>query len=99
MADVVLFGIIDAQITACGFLGGMVHAFNDERATPWQTVKSILTGGVVSNFLAPQLLGVMFFMPGMFVYFFAFGIGLSGKYLAGYLELIFNAVLGKPKNE
>ena len=47
MADVVLFDIIDAQVTACGFLGGMVHAFNDEKATPWQIVKSILTGGIV----------------------------------------------------
>jgi hypothetical protein len=97
MADVVLFGFINAQITACGFLGGMVHAFNDEEATPWQVVKSIITGAVTANFLAPQALGVLAFLHPAFVYFVGFGIGLTGKHQCMALELIFKGK--KAKNE
>lgn len=97
MADVVLFDIIDAQITACGFLGGMVHAFNDEKATPWQIVKSIVTGGVTANFIAPHVWTILVFVHPAFLYFAAFGIGLTGKHQCRALERIFRG--RKPENE
>ena len=97
MADVVIFGIIDAQITACGFLGGMVHAFNDEKATPWQIVKSIVTGGATANFIAPHVWVILDFIHPALLYTAAFGIGLTGKHQCMALERIFKG--RKPENE
>jgi len=99
MDDFVFLGFINAQITACGFLGGMVRAFRDEDATPWQIVKLIITGGVAANFIAPQVLGVLVFLHVSLVYFVAFGIGLSGKLLCYVMELAFNGLFGKTENE
>ena len=99
MADVILFDIIDAQITACGFLGGMVHAFRAEKATPWEIVGSIVVGALAANFIAPQVLKIITLLPVGFVHFVAFGIGMSGKHLCQVLELIFNGLLGKTENE
>jgi hypothetical protein len=99
MPDVVLFDIIDAQLTACGFLGGMVHAFRAEKATPWEVVGYVVSGGMAANFITPEALKVAAFLPAAFVHFAAFGIGLSGKHLCFVLEMLFNTLLGKTKNE
>jgi hypothetical protein len=107
MSDVVLFDIIDAQITACGFLGGMVHAFRAEKITPWEAVGYVVIGGIAANFITPlaanfimpQALKMVTTFPAGAVYFIGFCIGMSGKHLCGTLEIIFNRLLGKTKNE
>ena len=96
MADASVLGIIDVQLLAAGFLGGLVHAFRVEKATPWQIVGYILTGGLAANFIAPQVLKMMTLFPSGFV---AFGIGMSGRHLCDLLEKIFDNVLGRTKNE
>lgn len=98
MPDVIFLNLIDAQLLAAGFLGGLIHAFRDEKATPWQVMKYIVTGGVAANFLAPEVLHILAAVPAGFI---GFGIGLSGKHLCLVLEKIFDKldVLGRTKNE
>lgn len=96
-----LLDLIDAKLMAAGFLGGLIHAFRLKKATPWEVVGYILTGGIAANFIAPQVLKVLTaltFVPPAFV---AFGIGMSGKHLCYALEKLFNKldVLWKTKNE
>lgn len=96
--DDIFFGFIDVQLTAAGFLGGLVHAFRVEKATPWQVVGYIVTGGIAANFIAPQALKLLVGLSAQFV---AFGIGMSGRYLCDAMEKFFDKldVLGRTKNE
>ena len=96
MPDAILFDLIDVHLLAAGFLGGMVHAFNVRKATPWQFIGYILVGGIAANFIAPQMLKILALVPSGFV---AFGIGMSGKHLCLILERTFDNLLGKIKNE
>lgn len=93
--------LIDAKLMAAGFLGGLIHAFRVKKATPWEVIGYVLTGGIAANFIAPQALKVLTaltFIPPAFV---AFGIGMSGKHLCFAIEKAFNKldVLWKTKNE
>jgi hypothetical protein len=107
MDDVVIFGIINVHFLAAGLLGGLVHSFRLEKATPWQIVGHIVAGGLAANFLTPLLLiGASNFVspqllkilpPG----FVSFGIGMSGRYTCYGIEKTFNSwnPLRKTKNE
>ncbi len=98
MPDGMLSDIINVQLIAAGSLGGLVHAFRIKKATPWETVKFIVTGALAANFIAPQVFKILALVPPGFV---AFGIGMSGKHLCYVLEKFFDKldVLGNPKNE
>lgn len=98
MTDAIFFDIIDAQLTAAGLLGGLIHAFRAEKVTPWNVIKSVITGGMAANFIAPQVFRVMTILPPELI---AFGIGMSGKHLCSGLEKFFDKldVLWRTKNE
>lgn len=99
MLNADIFSILDVQLIAAGFLGGLVHAFRLEKATPWQVVGYIVVGGIAANFIAPQVLKLLTLLPAGFV---AFGIGMSGKHLCFVLEKFFDRLLdtlGKARNE
>lgn len=103
MDDVIIFGIINAHYFAAGLLGGLVHSFRLEKATPWKVIGHIITGGLAANFLTPALLNfispqVLKLLPPGFV---GFGMGMSGRYTCYGIEKIFNSwnLLRKTKNE
>lgn len=98
MPDVGFFDIIDARLFAAGFLGGLVHAWRIQKATPWEIIGFIVVGGIAANFIAPQVLRILTLVPSDFV---AFCVGMSGKHLCYYLEKFFDKLdlLGKTKNE
>jgi hypothetical protein len=98
MPDVVFFDFIYPELIAAGFLGGLVHAFRIDKATPWEIVKFIVVGGIAANFLAPQVLKILPWLPPGFI---AFGTGMNGKHLCYVMELFFAKldILGKTKNE
>jgi hypothetical protein len=94
-----VFSHIDVQLIAAGCLGGLVHALNaDKEQTPRQIVSYIVTGGIAANFIAPQAFNLLAMFP---MYFIAFGIGMSGKYLCWCVEMFFNklGMSGKTENE
>lgn len=96
--DGILLDLINVQLLAAGFLGGLVHAFRIEKATPWGIIRSIIVGGLAANFIAPQLLKILTMLPSGFI---AFGVGMSGKHICYYVEKAFSSLdfLGKTKNE
>ncbi len=110
MADVLLL-LFDIQFVAAGFLGGLVHAFNNEdRVTPWEVVRSVVVGSVVANFLTKGLLAVgslasgfistraleiVMILPPGVV---AFCIGMCGRKLSYALEMTISNLFGKTKN-
>jgi hypothetical protein len=98
MIDAGLANIIDPELIAAGFLGGLVHAVRVKKATPWEVVGFIVVGGLAANFIAPQVLRILTLVPPAFV---AFGVGMSGKRLCYYLEKFVDKlnIFGKPSNE
>lgn len=95
-ADVL--SILDIQFIAAGALGGLVHAFRVQKATPWEIVGFIVVGSLAANFMAPQVLKLLTLLPSGFV---AFGIGMSGKHLCYAVEKFFDKldIFGKTPNE
>ena len=93
-----LLALINVQCLAAGSMGGLVHAWQIEKATAWDVVKYIVMGALAANFIAPQLLKMLAVFP---IGFVAFGVGMSGKHLCMGVELLFNKVdvLRKTKNE
>jgi hypothetical protein len=93
-----LLALFNVQCMAAGSLGGLVHAWQLEKATAWDVVKYIVMGALAANFIAPQLLKMLAVFP---IGFVAFGVGMSGKHLCLLIELAFNkvGVLRKTRNE
>jgi len=97
MSDELLL-LFDVQCLAAGASGGLVHAWQLEKATAWDVVRYIVVGALAANFVAPQLLKLLALFP---IGFIAFGVGMSGKHLCLGIEMFFNKVevLRKTKNE
>jgi hypothetical protein len=111
MSDAVFFDIIDAQLAAAGALGGLVHAFRANNATPREvssflivgalagnfiTPVFLIFGGMAMNFFSPRLLEIVSVLPPVSL---AFGIGMAGKPLCFAFEMALTSFLGKAKNE
>lgn len=95
-----LLSHIYPELVAAGCLGGLLHALNAEKdQTPRQIVSYIVTGGIMANFLTPQVFNMLAMFP---TYFIAFGIGATGKYLFWCIEKFFNKLgmmFGKTEND
>jgi len=97
--------LINVHFLYPGLAGGLVHAFRPEKTTPWRVIGTIVTGGITGNILAPifmfgalKLMTLPIEVVGPVV---AFGIGLGGKKICFYVEMIFTSQkpLGKTRNE
>ncbi len=111
MADAIFFGIVDAQLTAAGVLGGLVHAYRMEKASVREVVGFLVVGGIAANFITPGVLvlggsAMNFFAPRVLEILallppvsLAFWIGMCGRPICYALEIISSNWLGKEKNE
>jgi len=103
------FDIINVQVLAVGLAGGFVHALKPsivKKATPWEVVGYIVTGGFAANFFlqfVPLLLKIqneIFVSDGTnsVNLAIAFAIGMSGRRICDEVERLM-AKLWKAKNE
>jgi len=111
VADAVFFDIIDAQFTAAGVLGGLVHAYRVEKASVREVIGFLIVGGLAANFITPGILVVggsamNFFAPRVLEIVtllppvsLAFWIGMCGRPICYALEIIFSNRIGKEENE
>jgi hypothetical protein len=76
-----------------------VHVYNvEEKLTPKEVRRYLITGMFAANFIAPQVFRIMSVFP---IEFVSFGVGMAGKPLCLGVELFFRKfdIFGKTKNE
>ncbi len=109
MPDAVFFHIIDGELAASGMLGGLFHAYINEKAGVREVVRYLVLGGLAANFLTPGILviggsAVNFFAPKVFEilillppFTLAFLVGMFGRPIGYLLEIAFRKWIRKEK--
>jgi uncharacterized membrane protein len=80
--------LIDIDLLFAGCMGGLVHACNEEKATPWEIIRFIIVGGLTANF-SVQMAFIAVTSLGQFQFadwVAAFWIGMSGKKICYHAE-------------
>jgi len=100
MLDAV-FEHIHISCIAFGFIGAALHLYNvedKEKISARNAIGNLVTGMIMANLLAPQLLKVMSMLP---LDLISLGVGATGKHSFLLLEMLFRKLdlLGKTKNE
>ena len=79
--------LINIDLLFAGCMGGLVHACNEEKATPWQIVRFIIVGGLTANFATQMVFTVITLSGFPFAQLTsAFWIGMTGKKICHYME-------------
>ena len=94
-----VFEHIHISCIAFGFIGAALHLYNvEEKVSARNAIGNLVTGMIMANLLAPQLLKVMSVFP---LDLISLGVGATGKHSFLLLEMLFSKLdlLGKTKNE
>jgi hypothetical protein len=97
MLDAV-FEHIYISCIAFGFIGSALHLYRvEEKVSARNVIWNLVTGMIMANLLAPQLLKVIPFPLELI----SLGVGATGKHWFMLIEVMFSKLdlLGKTKNE